>query len=142
MGAKDAESGGEERQIRRPSHSHVQFPRSQLLARRCSSRKLETPNIAGAIAFRDESLTMSAGKCDRNRHSATLQPVGEEPKTPGRLCKARLGIKCDWRSRPNVPSPPLSHASDHASENSGHRIKKVLQHLHRKKEGWASEYPD
>jgi hypothetical protein len=27
VGAKDAESGGKERQIRRPFHSHVQLPR-------------------------------------------------------------------------------------------------------------------
>jgi hypothetical protein len=27
VGTKDTESGGKERQIRRPFHSHVQFPR-------------------------------------------------------------------------------------------------------------------
>jgi hypothetical protein len=49
VGAKDAESGGKERQIRRPFHSHVQFPRIVALLKETGGLCISYPGL-GRVA--------------------------------------------------------------------------------------------
>jgi hypothetical protein len=52
VGAKDAESGGKERQIRRPFHSHVQFLRIHNLGEKAAETGSgQAPRPVGLAAF-------------------------------------------------------------------------------------------